>query len=103
MSLIAVLTTIDDPDLAKRLARELVTRKLAACVQISPVQSIYRWQGEVHEDAELRLLVKTTRAKYSEVEALIRELHSYELPAIGAFELTHAFEDFADWVETSCE
>ncbi len=103
MSLIAVLTTIDDADLASNLARELVSRKLAACVQVSPIRSIYRWQGEVQEDSEFRLLIKTTSAKYPEVEALIRELHSYELPAISAFDLTHASEAFADWVETSCE
>ena len=102
MSLIAVMTTIDDEEKAATIARELVERKLAACVQISSIRSVYRWDGQVQEDPELRLLIKTTRSRYEAVEALVRELHSYDLPAIVALDAAAASADYANWVESEC-
>ena len=98
MTTIAVLTTIDSLDHAQVIARTLVERKLAACVQISTIESIYLWQGEMQNDREFRLMIKTTAERYPNVEATIRELHTYELPAIYAFGTTQVFEPYAEWV-----
>ena len=98
MATIAVLTTIDSPGQARAIATMLVERKLAACVQISQIESIYTWQGALQRDDEYRLLAKTTEECYADVEAAIRELHSYDLPAIYAITMTHVFEPYADWV-----
>ena len=98
MGTIAVLTTTDREEDGKAIARALVERKLAACVQISAIESIYTWEGEAEESAEFRLLIKTTSERYPEVEAAIRELHTYDLPAIVGFRMEFAFEQFADWV-----
>ena len=98
MKLIAVLTTIDSEEDAQRIATALVERKLAACVQISRIDSVYTWEGEVQRSPELRLLVKTTDEGYAAVENAIRELHPYDLPAIFALPVEHAYAPFAEWI-----
>jgi periplasmic divalent cation tolerance protein len=101
MTIIAVLTTIDNEDRARTIATELVRRKLAACVQVSQIESVYTWEGQVQQTPEFRLLVKTTSERYTAVEEAIRELHDYDLPAIVGFEMPHAYEPFAEWVTES--
>lgn len=98
---IAVVTTVDGLDQARSIAAALVERRLAACVQVSKIESVYRWQGAVQQDDEYRLLVKTTRERYAEVEAAIVAMHPYELPAIFAVDAVFAYEPFADWVAGS--
>jgi periplasmic divalent cation tolerance protein len=98
MTTIAVLTTIDSLEQARAIARALVERKLAACAQISTIESIYTWQGSTQDEQEFRVMVKTTEECYRDVEAAIRELHSYDLPAIYAFGMVHVFEPYAEWV-----
>lgn len=103
MPLIAVMTTVGSQEEAQAIARRLVERKLAACVQISAIESCYEWEGAVQMDKEQRLLVKTTAERYADVEAAILELHSYGLPAIVAFDLTQAHEPFAAWIENAVD
>lgn len=97
--LIAVLTTTATRDEALRIAEALVQQRLVACVQISQIESVYRWQGEVQHEPECRLLCKTTAAQYPQLEAAIRALHPYELPAIFALPVEQAFGPYADWVQ----
>ena len=98
MNTIAVLTTIDSEERARAMAESLVDRKLAACVQISAIDSVYEWQGDIQNDREYRLMAKTLASRYADIEAAIRELHTYDLPAIYAIELTEVFAPYADWV-----
>ena len=98
MSIIVVMTTTDSLGEARSIAAALVERKLAACAQISSIESYYTWQGTVQNDEEFRVLVKTTNDRYADVEATILELHSYDLPAIIAFDSDHVYEPYADWV-----
>lgn len=103
METIAVLTTTDSLEEARAIASLLVERNLAACAQISSIESIYTWQGTTQNDQEFRLVVKTVASRYPDVEAAIRELHSYDLPAVYAFEMSEIFAPYADWVaENSC-
>ena len=99
MSAIAVFTTVGSRSKAEALARALVERKLVACAQISVIDSFYRWQGELQHEPEFRLLLKTTRERYNAVEAAIRELHPYELPAIVALEFDAVYAPFAAWID----
>ena len=101
MSIIAIMTTTDSLDEARSIAAALVERKLAACVQISPIQSYYRWQGAVQNDEEFRILIKTVEERYADVEAAILELHSYDLPAVLALDVTHAYGPYGEWVNDS--
>jgi periplasmic divalent cation tolerance protein len=98
MTAIAVVTTVASREEAQRLARTLVERNLAACAQISEIESVYRWKGEVQQEPEFRVLFKTTDQRYAEVERALRELHSYELPAIHAFAFEHVFPAYAAWI-----
>ena len=95
---IAVVTTLASRDEARRLALALVERKLAACAQISAIESIYPWKGVIQEEPEFRLLLKTTEQRYAEIEAAIRELHPYDLPAIHAFAFEHVDAAYAEWI-----
>jgi periplasmic divalent cation tolerance protein len=97
-ALIAVVTTTATRDEAQRLATALVERRLVACAQLSDIESLYRWQGAVQQASECRLVLKTTAGRYAAVEAAIRALHAYQLPAIFALPVTQAFEDYAGWV-----
>jgi periplasmic divalent cation tolerance protein len=98
MKLIAVLTTTASREEAERIATSLVERSLAACVQISAIESVYTWEGTTQRDDEYRVLIKTTADRYLEVEATILEMHSYDLPAIYAFGIEHVYEPFGAWV-----
>ncbi len=97
-----VLTTCPDRANATMLAARLVETRLAACVSIlSPCQSIYRWEGTVERSEEAPLLIKTTAARYPEVEAAIRDLHPYELPEIVALPVAAGFAPYLDWIGES--
>ena len=97
---VQVLTTAASEEEAERIAELLVARKLAACVQVvGPVVSRYRWEGAVEEEREWQCLVKTTRAAYDEVEAAIREVHSYEEPEIIATPIVAGSAGYLAWIE----
>lgn len=96
--LLAVITTTATLEEAQRMAHDLVERRLAACAQISAIESFYRWEGKVQHDHEYRLLFKTTEERYSEIEQAIREMHSYALPAIFALPVEQAFAEYALWI-----
>jgi len=96
--LAVVLTTVDNDEAAERIARELVARRLAACVQLSPIRSVYRWDGEVCSETEVRLVIKTTRARYPALAEALRAMHPYALPVIMALPVKEVPRDVADWV-----
>lgn len=96
--LLLVVTTVATRDDALVLARELVEAKLAACAQIEPIHSVYRWQGAIESEPEHRVLFKTRADRWPQVEAAIRERHPYELPAIHAIATAHAHAAYAAWV-----
>lgn len=95
---LAVCTTTESREEAQKIARACVEARLAACVHIDEITSVYVWQGDVREGFEFRLTMKTTADAYPALEALIRQLHAYDLPAIYAFEVVRGSEDFLGWV-----
>ena len=99
MTAIAVVTTVASRKEARTLARALVEAKLAACAQISRIESVYPWKGAIEQGKEYRVLFKTLDEHYAAVERAIRELHSYELPAIHAFTMMHVSDAYAAWIE----
>ncbi|MBM3356621.1 MAG: divalent-cation tolerance protein CutA [Betaproteobacteria bacterium] len=101
---ILVLTNLPDRAAAAKLARELVARRVAACVSVlGESTSVYRWKGSVEEAREVPVLIKTRAALYPELEAAIREQHPYELPEIVAVPIVRGLPDYLEWVaeETS--
>lgn len=101
--LLVVYTTVTNTEDAQLLARSAVERRLAACVQIEAIQSVYRWKGEVQSELEQRILFKTTKALYQQLESMISELHPYELPAIFATPVVVASTTYAAWVREAVE
>lgn len=101
MSVCLVFTSVASREQARSLARALVERRLVACAQWTAIDSVYRWNGAVHEDGEFRLLLKTTVERAPAVMAAVRELHPYELPAIHAVATLLADPAYAGWVDES--
>ncbi len=98
MNYLAVVTTVATHAEAQGLARSIVERGLAACAQISEIESFYTWNGAVQNEREFRVLLKTTDLMYKRVEQAIREIHSYELPAIYALPVQQIYEPYATWL-----
>ncbi len=101
-----ILSSAPNEEVAEQLARLLVERRLAACVNILPMQrSIYHWQGQIEEVNEVALQIKTIATHYAELEAAIREAHSYAVPEIIAIPIVHGLPAYLDWIkqETSKE
>ena len=96
-----VVTTVGSLEEARTLARTMVERRLAACAQITVIESVYRWQGALAQEPEHRVLFKTRAEAYAELEAAIRARHPYELPAIHAVATVQAYAPYADWVAAS--
>jgi periplasmic divalent cation tolerance protein len=97
--ILLVLTNCPDEATATGIRRALVDAGLAACVnQLGPVQSTYRWDGAVEEATEITLLIKTTRTRYLELEARVRQLHPYSVPEIVAIPVAAGCLDYLAWV-----
>jgi len=98
---IVVLTTVGTKQFANDLARSLVEARLAACLQIQPVQSVYRWKDKVCSEPEYLLAIKTTDARYAELEKFIRANHSYETPEIVRVEIAGGSREYLGWIGES--
>jgi periplasmic divalent cation tolerance protein len=95
-----VLSTAGTEGDASRIARALVERRLAACVNVVPgVSSTYRWQGAVRSDSEWLLVVKTRRDRFEQVRAAIRELHAYEVPEIVMLDVAGGDAAYLAWID----
>lgn len=96
---IVIYITISSRDEAKKLGRALVEEKLVACTTImSPVHSIYHWQGELCDDEETLMILKTKRELFSEIEVRVKELHSYAVPEIIAMPIVEGSENYLSWL-----
>lgn len=93
-----VLTTTGTEDEADQLASAIVEARLAACVQIQRVRSVYVWQGETRREPEWLLSMKTRTGRYATLEAFIRERHGYEVPEIVQLPITAGAVDYLRWV-----
>ena len=101
---IVVLVTCASAEEARTIARALVERRLAACVNMVPgIESVYRWKDAVEEASECLLLAKTTRDWFAPLESAVRELHSYELPEIVALPLVDGLDSYLNWIASSVE
>jgi periplasmic divalent cation tolerance protein len=96
--MIVVITTCGSEGEADRIAEALVAERLAACVQILPMRSVYRWQGAIERAEEWQLQVKTRSTLADEVEARIKALHGYDLPEIVALPVAAGSSDYISWV-----
>lgn len=96
---VVVFSTCANRKEAQKIARAIVEDRLAACVQLlPPIQSIYRWQGNVEQSREVLMLFKTTAAQFPALEKRIAELHSYDTPEIIAVPVVAGAEKYLAWL-----
>jgi periplasmic divalent cation tolerance protein len=99
---LVVFVTIGNAQAAAELARTLVGERLAACGNIIPsMRSIYRWQGEVHDEGEAMLVLKTTAALFDRLKERILALHTYEVPEVIGLPIVAGHEPYLDWIDTN--
>ncbi|MDT4288102.1 divalent-cation tolerance protein CutA [Methylomonas sp. MO1] len=96
-----ILCTCPDAEVADKLSRELISQKLAACVNILPgVRSVYEWQGEIETAQEHLLLIKSHQDRYAAIEATLKSLHPYQLPEIIAVAIESGSLDYLKWIDS---
>lgn len=96
---VVVLVTCGSEEEALKIARSLVEERLAACVNlISPIRSIYRWEGKIWDEKEWLLVVKTQRQRYEELEKKVKSLHSYSVPEIMGLPIVEGSSSYLNWL-----
>lgn len=100
---VVVMTAVDADDVAHRLAAGLVEAGLAACVQVLPVTSHYRWDGALQRTAEYLLMVKTASGRAGQVRTWLAEHHPYDLPEILVLPVTSGSPDYLRWLQTETD
>ncbi len=101
---VVVLVTASDLEECRKIARALVEKRLAACVNISaPVQSIYRWEGKVADEQEYMMMIKTSRRLFGELQAEIGHLHSYSTPEIVCLPIIEGSTNYLNWLAESLQ
>ncbi len=96
-----VMVTAPSKEVAEAIASALVELKLAACVSLFPVTSIYTWQGKIEQDDEWQLLIKSDLSKFSVLAAKVQEIHPYEVPEIIALPIVAGSEPYLRWISDS--
>jgi periplasmic divalent cation tolerance protein len=97
---VVVLSTCASADEASRIARHLVEKRLAACVNIVPgIQSVYHWQGAVEESAEFLLVIKSRRDLFDRLKQEIAAVHSYTVPEAVALPIVDGAATYLDWMD----
>ncbi|QKF65857.1 putative CutA divalent ion tolerance protein [Arcobacter venerupis] len=98
MNIVLIQTTCSNKDEAKKIAKALVEEKLAACVQLSEIESFYSWNNEFCCDNETLLSIKTTKENFEKIKSKIKELHSYDLPEIIQLDITNASKEYLKFI-----
>jgi periplasmic divalent cation tolerance protein len=98
-----VLVTCATPTEGRIIARELVSKRLAACVNIalSPVESFYTWKGKLEKTREYLLLIKTTKKRLADLEKQVKRMHSYEVPEFIVLPVAAGSSDYLAWLNKS--
>lgn len=97
---IVVFSTASSAEEAEKMARTLIDKRLAACVNVVPgLRSYYRWQGKVEDSAEFLLVIKSSRAHFEALRALIENLHSYEVPEVIALNIVDGARNYLNWMD----
>jgi periplasmic divalent cation tolerance protein len=98
MKLLEVHTTVGSREDALNIANALVKSKLAACVQIETIESVYQWEGQVQQELEWRLTCKTVELRQKEISELMQKIHPYDLPEMYFTRIEEASESYSKWV-----
>jgi len=103
MKMIIVQTTCPNKKEAEKIAQILIKQNLAACVQLSNIESFYRWDNKVCNDKEVLLNIKTKKENFKKIKSKIKELHSYDLPEIIALNINKASKEYKKFIAKACK
>ncbi|MCX9012467.1 MAG: divalent-cation tolerance protein CutA [Candidatus Methanoperedens sp.] len=98
-----VYITTGNIDEARRIGSKLIEERLAACVNIFPITSIYRWKDNIEESNEFGMIVKTKTDKIKEIEERVKQLHSYELPCVISLSISESSPEYLKWIGESVD
>jgi len=98
-----VTTTFSNKHIGQKIIDGLIKNRLAACVQAMPIESTYHWKGEVHNENETLILIKTKGSLYSKVEEFIKNNHDYDCPEIVQIPISAGFHGYLKWIESECK
>ena len=101
MKFCSIYITAGDEEEAGKIGRALVEEKLAACVNILPIRSVYRWEENIEEEGEVVMFVKTRDELADKVIGRVKELHSFDVPCIVTFAIEKGNADYLRWIEES--
>jgi len=96
-----IYITAGDMAEARMIGRKLVEERLAACANIFPITSIFRWKGSIDETNEFGIIVKTRSDKVKEIDKRVKEIHSYEVPCVVTFKIEEGLTDYLNWIDES--
>ena len=96
-----IYITAGSMDEAKSIGRTLVEERLAACANIFPINSIFRWKDNIEEAEEFGIIVKTNTNRVKDIENRVKQIHSYEVPCIVSFKIGSGSEDYLKWIGES--
>ena len=97
---IQVFITVNDRSKAKKIAETLLEKRLAGCVQVNgPLSSLYRWEGNIVEDQEWLLIIKSSKKLFPELEKEVMRIHPYEVPEILALPVSGGNEAYLKWLK----
>lgn len=98
-----IYITAGNMDEARRIGKKLIEEHLAACVNIFPISSIYRWKDNIEESNEFGMIVKTKTEKVKEIEKRVKQLHSYEVPCVIELKIGEGSAEYLKWIEESVD
>lgn len=98
MSIVVIQTTCSNDEEARKIAKILIEKKLAACVQMSEIESFYMWQDEFCNDKEVLLNIKTKKENFKKIQSKIKELHSYDVPEIICINIENVSKDYKKFI-----
>ena len=94
-----VIATCPDSDTVKKITGALMEKRLAACVQVFPIESVYTWEGKLCQDREFALHIKSKTALFGEITAAINDNHGYEVPEIIQIPITDGLPEYLKWID----
>ncbi|AXH08635.1 divalent-cation tolerance protein CutA [Malaciobacter halophilus] len=102
MKPILVQTTTNSIKEAKKISKILLEKKLAACIQVSKIDSFYVWKDDFCEDEEFLISIKTKKENFEKIERKIKELHSYDVPEIISFKIDSLSKEYKSFLSQNC-
>ena len=104
MDIVVIYCTVPDKKLAKEITKVIMKHKLAACVSmIENVKSVFSWDGEICEEKEILMMIKTRRSNYGRIKLVIEDMHTYNVPEIIALPIVDCSEDYLKWLAKETE